>query len=65
MNVFYAEAGESVWHAVNRVLGLIDKSAYTTGQLTINDIRLTISYDSNPVDIGIIYNLKHYLKGES
>lgn len=62
MNVFYAEAGESIYNAIRRCQLLLIRSNMTFGYLTFNDIRLRFSAHSEVDDVAAIYNLKHRLR---
>lgn len=57
-NVYDADSGESVWCAIKRIKNTFENADYNIAFLRINDIHLTISRDSNPDDIALIYNLK-------
>jgi hypothetical protein len=57
MYTYFAESGESIYRAVERIKKawqIADARCY----LVFNDIKLIVSVDSNPEDIAEIYNLK-------
>ena len=53
-----AEAGESIYRAAERAVGLVRQRGSDYDFLMFNGIRIDVGYHSDPDDLATIYNLK-------